>query len=145
MAVATLFLDQRPWWTTTAYVAIAVLATFLRRELRRSLSSLLSEDYLTEVAGELEQILGQTSGARMIVLGHAHRPAIERLEDAWYVNTGTWIPIYEKEGPVEGREVLTFLRVAWEHHGTPELLHWDDAGGAPTRTVLLEDDGLVSW
>jgi hypothetical protein len=46
---------------------------------------------------------------------------------------------------VEGREALTFLRLSWEHQGTPELLDWDDAGGAPTRTVLLEDDGLVKW
>lgn len=145
MAGGTLFLDQRPWWTTAAYLAMTILATFLRRELRRSLSRLLPEDYLTEIARELEQILRQARGASTIVLGHGHQPAIERLEDAWYVNTGTWIPTYEKEGPVEAREMLTFLRLGREQEGTPELLHWDDAGGAPSRTVLLEDDGLVNW
>jgi len=139
MAGATLFLDQRPWWTTAAYLAMAIVATVLRRELRQSLSRLSSEDYLTEVAGELEQILDRARGADTIVLGHGHRPAVERLEDAWYVNTGTWIPIYEKEGPIEGREVLTFLRLTWEHEGIPELLHWDDAGGAPSRMVFWDD------
>jgi hypothetical protein len=73
---------------------------------------------------------------RYIVMGHDHRPAIERLDDAWYVNTGAWVPLYEKEGPIEGREALTFFRLAWDHDGTPELLRWDDAGGAPTRMAL---------
>lgn len=141
MAAATLFLDQRPWWTTVTYLAMAILATFLRHELRRSLAHLSSEDYLTEIARELEQILGRAQGASVIVLGHGHRPVIERLEDAWYVNTGTWIPMYEKEGPVEGREVLTFLRLSREHEGIPELLEWDDAGGAPNRMVLWDDAG----
>jgi UDP-2,3-diacylglucosamine pyrophosphatase LpxH len=145
MAGVTMFVNRRPWWTTAAYLALALLAILLRRQLRRTLSRLLEDDYLTEVARELEQILKRSQGAATIVLGHGHRPAIERLEDAWYVNTGTWTMIYEREGPVEGREALTFLRLSWEHQGTPELLDWDDAGGAPTRTVLLEDDGLVKW
>jgi UDP-2,3-diacylglucosamine pyrophosphatase LpxH len=138
MAVVTV-LDQRPWWTTAAYLAIAIVATVLRRELRQSLSRLSSEDYLTEVARELELILDQAHGADTIVLGHSHTPTVERLEDAWYVNTGTWVPIYEKEGPVEGREVLAFLRLTKERRGIPELLHWDDAGGTPTRMALWGD------
>ncbi|MGD8245518.1 MAG: hypothetical protein PVI63_10030, partial [Anaerolineae bacterium] len=72
----------------------------------------------------------------VIAMGHNHRPAIEHLEDAWYVNTGAWVPLYEKEGPIEGREALTFLRLRWDDEGTPELLRWDDAGGAPTRMAL---------
>jgi len=31
--------------------------------------------------------------------------------------------------------------MAWEDEGTPVLLRWDDAGGAPTRMVLWDDDG----
>ncbi len=143
LAGATALLDQRPWWMTAAYVAMAVASYFLRRELIRTLSQLLRQDYLTEVARELEQILGRVRGVKAIVLGHGHRPTMERLENSWYVNTGTWIPTYEKEGPVEGREALTFLRLPWEHQGAPELLEWDDAGGAPTRVVLWQHDGLV--
>jgi len=143
LAGATAFLDERPWWVTAAYAAMAVVSYFLRRELIRTLSPLLEQDYLAEVARELEQILGRVRGVETIVLGHDHRPTMEQLENSWYVNTGTWIPVYEKEGPVEGKEALTFLRIAWTKQTVPELLRWDDAGGAPTRVVLWEDDGLV--
>jgi hypothetical protein len=142
LAAATLFLTRRPWWMTAAYAGMAIVATFMRRELRRSLSRLFEQDYLAEVAQELEQILKHARGVGTIVLGHSHRPAIERLEDAWYVNTGTWIPVYEKEGPVEGRETLTFLRLTWGREEAPELLHWDDAGGMPTRMVLWNEAGF---
>jgi hypothetical protein len=50
------------------------------------------------------------------------------------------VPLYEKEGPVEGREALTFLRLACGNHAIPELLRWDDAGGAPTQMVLWDDE-----
>ncbi len=141
LAVATRFLTQKPWWVTAAYVGMATVAAFLRHELTEALSRLLASDYLAEVAVELEQILRGAQGAHIIVLGHDHRPAIERLEDAWYVNTGTWIPTYEREGPLEGREVLTFLRVAAGRRETPELLRWEDRGGTPSRVVMWDDAG----
>ncbi len=140
----TLFLAQEPWWMVVAYLAMAATATFLRRRLRQSLSRLSGQDYLSEVAQELEQILQRAGGVDTIALGHSHRPAIERLQDAWYVNTGTWIPVYEREGTVEGREVLTFLRLSRGSEDSPELLDWDDAAGAPARMVLWQDDGLVN-
>lgn len=141
LAVATRFLTDRPWWVTAAYMGMAFLATFLRRELKEALSRLLASDYLAEVVVELEQILRGAQGAHTIVLGHDHRPAIERLENGWYVNTGTWIPIYEKEGPLEGREVLTFLRLAAGRRETPEFLRWEDGGGTPSRVVVWDDAG----
>jgi UDP-2,3-diacylglucosamine pyrophosphatase LpxH len=136
VALAGLTLVGGPWWMALVYLMAAVLSYFLRRELRRGLDRLLEHDYLLEVARELERILQPAHGVRHIVLGHNHQAALERLERAWYVNTGAWVPVYEKEGPIEGREELTFFRLAWGYRDTPELLRWDDAAGAPARAIL---------
>ena len=134
LAVLTLADDLS--WMTAAYLGAAVLAYFLRRGLERNLDDLFESDYLLRAARELEQILKSDYAVRYIVLGHDHRAALEQMEQAWYVNTGAWVPVYEKEGPTEGREELTFFRLAWGYEGTPELLRWDDAAGAPARVML---------
>jgi UDP-2,3-diacylglucosamine pyrophosphatase LpxH len=125
---------SEPWWMIPLYLGAAVLAYFMRREMKRSLN--VERSYLLEVASGLERILGREYGVRYIVMGHDHRATIERMRRAWYVNTGSWVPIYEEDGPIEGREELTFFRLAWEHEGTPELLRWDGAADAPTRVIL---------
>ena len=129
-------------WMVAVYLGAATLAYFLRRGLKRGLASLFASDYLLHMARELEQILKPTHAVRYIVLGHDHRAALERLELAWYVNTGAWVPVYEKEGPIEGREELAFFRLAWGYEGTPELLCWDDAAGAPAHVMLWQDAGI---
>jgi UDP-2,3-diacylglucosamine pyrophosphatase LpxH len=128
--------NSSPQWMAGVHIGIAILAAFLGRGLRRGLSRMVERRYLLEVARELEQILASAGGVRYIVMGHDHQAAIERIDEAWYVNTGAWVSLYEKEGPIEGREVLTFFRLASGHQGTPELLRWDDAGGTPSRMVL---------
>jgi len=125
-----------PWWLTVVCLAAAVLAYFMRRELKRSLGPLVERNYLLAAAAGLEQILGTNQWVCYIVMGHDHRATVERLRRAWYVNTGAWVPVYEEDGPIEGREELTFFRLGWEHEGTPELMRWDDAVGAPARVIL---------
>jgi UDP-2,3-diacylglucosamine pyrophosphatase LpxH len=136
LAGVTLALATSLRWMAGIYFGMAILAAFLRRGLMRNFSRRTETRYLLEVARELEPILKPAGGVAYIVLGHDHRATIEPLEQAWYVNTGTWVPLYEKEGPIEGREALTFFRLASGHRGPPELLRWDDAGGAPKRLVL---------
>ena len=135
----SLFLDRVPGWQAGAYAASALVALLLRRGLLTSFSRLLERDDLLSAAFELERILAPPHAVPVIVMGHNHDPTIQRLKDAWYVNTGAWVPLYQREGPIEGREVLTFCRIAWDHEGPPELLRWDDAGGAPTRLVVWDD------
>ncbi|MEE8392153.1 MAG: metallophosphoesterase [Anaerolineae bacterium] len=134
--LAGMTLVNDPSWITIVYLGAAVLAYFLRRGLKRTFASLSADDYLLHVARELEQTLKPDHAVQYVVLGHDHHAALERLERAWYVNTGAWVPIYEREGPVEGREELTFFRLAWGHKGVPELMRWDDAAGAPARAML---------
>jgi UDP-2,3-diacylglucosamine pyrophosphatase LpxH len=134
--LAGLTLINHPSWIALVYVGAAALAYFLRRGLKRAFALLSADDYLLNVGRELEQILKPDHAVRYIVLGHDHHASLERLAEAWYVNTGAWVPVYEREGPVEGREELTFFRLAWGHTGTPELLCWNDAAGEPARATL---------
>jgi UDP-2,3-diacylglucosamine pyrophosphatase LpxH len=121
------------WGWATACLAAAVVVYNLRSVVSRHVHTF--EDFMLRVAHDLEKILDPDS-VRYIVLGHDHQAALERLDRAWYVNTGTWVQVYEKNGPIEGREKLTFFRLAWGYEGTPELLRWDDGAGAPARLLL---------
>jgi len=128
-------------WMTVVYLGAATLAYFLRRGMKRGFVRLFKGDYLLCAARGLEQILKPAHEVRYVVLGHSHWVALERLERAWYVNTGAWVPVYGQKGPIEEWEEPTFLRLAWGYEGTPELLRWDDAAGAPARVMLWLDTG----
>jgi len=142
VVLAGLTLTSGPSWMMVVYLGAAVLAYFLHRGLKRGFVSLFESDYLLRSARGLEQILEPAHAVRYIVLGHSHQASLERLGLAWYVNSGAWVPIYEEKGPIEGREELTFFRLAWGYEGTPELLRWDDAAGVPARLVLWPDTGI---
>jgi len=136
LAAVTLLLDTGPVWLAAAYAAAALVAGLLRYALREGFAYLLRRSDLPEAAAELEDIFGSAHAVPIITMGHNHRPTLQPLRDTWYVNTGAWVRLYQREGPVEGREVLTFLRVAEAQRGAPELLRWDDAAGAPRHLVL---------
>lgn len=132
---AALTILARAWWGLAVCLIGAVFAYLLRRFVSRRFSHSF-DDLLLRVARDLEQTLKPDHTVPCIVLGHDHRAVLERLEQTWYVNTGAWVQIYERKGPIEGREKLTFLRLAWAYEGAPELLRWDDAAGEPTRLTL---------
>ncbi len=98
------------------------------------------DDLMLRVAKNLEHILKPPHAVRYIVVGHDHVADVEWMEDAWYVNTGAWVQVFEKKGPIEGKEKLTFFRLAWGYEGVPQLLRWDDAVGEPAslRMGLVE-------
>jgi len=141
LAGMTLFADAGRPWLSSVYVAAALLAVLLRLWLSQSISDLLEQDELMDAAFALEHILGARHRVHVIAMGHNHRPALKRLGDTWYVNTGAWVRLYRRQGPIQGREALTFLRLAWDQQGPPELLRWDDAGSAPQALVLWDDAG----
>jgi UDP-2,3-diacylglucosamine pyrophosphatase LpxH len=140
LAAVTLVLDTGPVWLAAAYAAAALVAGLLRYALREGFAYLLQRSDLLKAAAGVERVLASNHRVRIITMGHNHQPTLHRLHDAWYVNTGAWVRLYQREGPVEGREVLTFLRVAETQRGAPELLRWDDAAGAPTRLVIRVDE-----
>ncbi|TET54063.1 MAG: hypothetical protein E3J64_02540 [Anaerolineales bacterium] len=126
-------------WIAVAYLAIAAAAYLLRMWMARTLDDATSQGYLLPVARELEGILAATNPVSYIVMGHDHAARVERMEHAWYVNTGAWVLLYEEQGPIRGTQKLTFVRLPVGHEGAPELLYWDDAAGEPSRFVLRAD------
>lgn len=144
LAAVTLLRNSNGWWMPVVYALGALATTYLRRALAQILARVPRRSDLLDAAVDLEQILAPDHAVSIIAMGHDHEPAIERLGEAWYVNTGTWVPVYQMEGPIEGREALTFLRVARDCEGPPELLRWDDAAGAAKPTVLWDDPSSSS-
>jgi hypothetical protein len=126
------------WSVGAACLVVAAVLYVVRLIASRRLPSF--DDLMFRVAQGLKETLGSEYAVRYIVLGHDHTAAIEPLGDAWYVNTGTWVQIFEQKGPIEAQEKLTFFRLAWEYEGVPELLCWDDAVGEPAclRLGLFE-------
>ena len=124
-------LVQGSWWRAGACLLAAAGAAWLGQALRRNVHTF--DDFVLRVGRDLERILWPDHPVRYVVMGHDHQARIERLEHAWYVNTGTWVQVFEKQGPIQGRDKLTFFRLSRDHTGAPELLRWDDAAGAPAR------------
>ena len=127
-------LMRTSWVEALVWLSAAALAYLVRHIARTNLPTF--DDFLQRVAGELEETLEPTHTVPYIVMGHDHIATIEKLKEAWYVNTGTWVQIFEQKGPIEGREKLTFFLHAWGYRGTPELMRWDDAAGEPARLMF---------
>jgi len=123
------------WWAVAAGLIGAVGAQLLGRVMERRTSHRFM-DYLVRTARDIEELLTGPHAVSYIVMGHTHMADVVPLEQAWYVNVGTWLPFYEQKGPIEGREELTYFRHIEGDEGTPELLRWDDAGGEPARARL---------
>lgn len=127
-------------WVGGAIWAGAALVFFVARGIASPVVPSF-DDLMPRVAQDLEKILKPPHAVRYIVLGHDHAADIERMKGGtWYVNTGTWVQIFEKKGPISGQEKLTFFRLTWGYEGVPELLRWDDAVGEPVslRLGLIE-------
>ena len=139
LALVTLAFDTGPRWLAAPYAAAAVVAALLRYALKEGFSYLLERDDLLQAASELDQILAREHPVPIIAMGHNHRPSLERLDGTWYVNTGAWVRLYHRHGPIGGREALTFLRVAEVSEEAPALLRWYDTAGAPARMTLRRD------
>jgi UDP-2,3-diacylglucosamine pyrophosphatase LpxH len=126
------------WAGGAIWAGVAVVFFVARCIVRSRVPSF--EDLMLRVAQDLERILKPPHAVRYIVLGHDHAADIERMKNAWYVNTGTWVQIFEKKGPISAQEKPTFFRLAWGYEDVPELLRWDDAIGGPAslRLGLME-------
>jgi hypothetical protein len=126
------------WQVGAACLGVAAILYLVRLVASRKLPSF--DDLMFRVAQDLKETLGSGYAVRYVVLGHDHVAAMEPMGDAWYVNTGTWVQIFERNGPIEAREKLSFFRLTWGYAGVPELLCWNDAAGEPAclRLGLIE-------
>jgi len=83
------------------------------------------------------------------VLGHTHSQDVQRLpplgtgsEEVYYVNTGTWAPLWPKDRPdLAGRTVYSFARFAKRgDEYVHEALVWNDAAGRMEPPVILSPE-----
>jgi hypothetical protein len=79
------------------------------------------------------------------VMGHTHRQDVRRFAAApreeFYVNTGTWIPLWPQDRQdLVGRVIYSFARFEWDA-GAGEFRHdaceWDDHAGESRPARIL--------
>lgn len=68
------------------------------------------------------RVIRRTLRAPVVVFGHSHEPVAERLDDGWYYNTGTWVPL---DRPGLSR-AFTHVRILRRQGKAPSaaLLQW---------------------
>jgi UDP-2,3-diacylglucosamine pyrophosphatase LpxH len=119
------------------------------KEVLRTLGVTGEEDPLREAAVEAlrEAFAGREDGGRIYaVMGHTHRQIATRLEglpgaDAFYVNTGTWIPLWPQDREdLAGDVVYSFTRFDRTPEGGYEHFsaEWDDSAGAARPARMLD-------
>jgi len=99
------------------------------------------------LVGVLGRQLPPEKGYRRVyaVLGHTHEQGVHPLagegREEFYVNTGTWAPLWPKARPdLMGRTLYTFLRFDREAGGEyrHRALEWDDEAGEGRTARLLD-------
>ncbi len=129
--------------------------------LFHSLNKLLTEPYLYTAACHVAHLLnGQPNrgGARYLIFGHDHAAKMWEISPQdgadtpdyrqWYVNTGSWIPVFSEEERLERPSAhLTFLRLVPEqiqanapHSDVPELLRWSPEATRPLPVRLFSGE-----
>jgi len=126
--------------------AVSELADEARVLFRRGPAPHPLEDVLEKVLAER---LPVAMGHRRVyaVLGHTHEQGVHRLgpggaaREEFYVNTGTWAPLWPRGRPdLMGRSLYTFLRFDQDLGGEyrHRALEWDDAAGEGRTARLLD-------
>ncbi|HIP73798.1 MAG TPA: hypothetical protein EYH05_20670 [Anaerolineae bacterium] len=129
--------------------------------LFHSLNKLLTEPYLYTAAQNVARLLKKQPDmrdARYLIFGHDHAAKMWKIPPQegdgapnyrqWYVNTGSWIPVFSEEERLERPSAhLTFFRLVPEHiqdnapHGdVPELLRWSPEAGRPLPARLFSGE-----
>ncbi len=106
------------------------------RETLRQLGLLRKREHLVEGAsGALRRAFPDGGGARRVyaVMGHTHtqdvRPLSATSREEYYVNVGTWVPVWPEGRPdLVGRVIYTFVRFDKGSDGEyrHRALEWDD-------------------
>ncbi len=93
-----------------------------------------------------EHARGPKLGTRYGVVGHTHVQDVQSLPPiagapALYLNTGTWIPLWQADRPdLAGRILHPFVRFALDEGGAyrHEYRVWDGEAGRPAPSTILE-------
>ncbi|WP_420645692.1 hypothetical protein [Candidatus Leptofilum sp.] len=154
LLIAIRFFVDGNYPATVGVIVLAGLLGFISSFFIRLLDQLLVSPYLRDVAAEVASALNKVEGVSQIpyfIFGHDHAAMSVPLPSSvdsgvkqWYVNTGSWIPVFEDEQRLLREDVqLTFLRLVPERQGfpdcPPDLLQWSAEAKEPIEVRLFED------
>ncbi len=137
------------------FTAVCLLAS---GALFQSLNQLLTDPYLFTAAQQIARLVNgrptpQIGPVRYYIFGHDHAARLMLLDNAadpahpgyrqWYVNTGSWIPVFSQEEQLTRPAAnLTFLRLVPARlemgDDVPELLRWSEEANAPYPARLFK-------
>jgi UDP-2,3-diacylglucosamine pyrophosphatase LpxH len=95
------------------------------------------------LAADAEQLCRQNPDVKCVTLGHTHFSEMRECGagNAWYINTGTWIPILEvKSNRVEDTNTFCVLRVRNDNGRLQRepLLKWNDTLGELEHLIMFD-------
>ena len=142
-------------WMTINFVA-AFFVQIFSSYLFQSMNNLFGLPFLYDAARQVCQVLNSHqpdtySAVPYLIYGHDHESKVERmlLESGapapdfaqWYINTGTWGPIFsENDRLLRDDEQLTYfviLSKELDPNKKPQLLHWSLEGSRPLKVRLF--------
>ncbi|MEM7335356.1 MAG: hypothetical protein AAF490_24980 [Chloroflexota bacterium] len=122
-----------------------------------SLDSLFAEPFLLRGAKQICAVLNSHqpdtfSAVPYLIFGHDHASKVEQIHaesgqpapdyKQWYINTGTWGPIFSEEDrllrDVEQLTYFMLLTKNLDSNKKPQLLHWPVSGERPLKVRLFE-------
>ena len=149
--VAAAFGRTRALWGVLGLVAPYLVGA--ARDLIPKRRPRVGEDRLAEGAyAALDARGGSHSGATLYaILGHTHEQDVQRLPNirrtpVLYINSGTWVPLWDDERPDQVGQILyPFLRFSWNGRDayTHEYLEWGKGRGPTDQPVILERAGTT--
>gem|GEM_PF-614513 len=119
--------------------------------------------FLEEAAGKIDEFLcseeGGPGGVPYYLFGHNHTPYIQRLdsgmgdtaggESRWYINTGSWLPEFDRDNPFRETYKLTYFCLMpggpGMGTGTPRLLEWQPEAGRPRIARIYNKNIRLIW
>lgn len=139
-----------------AWLGSCGLALLLAARLGGQLQALSNPVALPQIGRQISRILnkeyrGESAAVQLHIFGHDHQATLEEITPRnspfpfrqWYVNTGSWLPLFDEVDRISRGEVqLAFLRIIPDrpdfHTAVPELLEWRPGSRHPERLRFLE-------
>ncbi|MEP7111541.1 MAG: hypothetical protein ABI760_26335 [Ferruginibacter sp.] len=88
------------------------------------------------------RIFDNKPGIQIVVFGHTHNPEQTKLADNIYINTGTWMPVYDiSMADVRMDKTYSYLYIQQDVNGSLvsyELLRWNDDALRPELMQLKD-------
>jgi UDP-2,3-diacylglucosamine pyrophosphatase LpxH len=92
-----------------------------------------------------EKFVYENSQYKFVTFGHTHNPEQFKINETWFFNTGTWIPIVEtSSAAIRHDKTYTFLRFTKDEQNQFEakpLQRWNDEAGRIDKLILVHRKG----